>query len=255
MSIAIRFGFVFTLLCGAVPAFAQVVVPANASLQLNGGKLDLGGGDIDVAGSVGLGGGVLDNVGSLSILAGGLFDAGSGLINLSGNWSNLGSFAAGTGTVDFIDGGRAQSLLAGATHFNTANFISVTGKNYVLPVGLTQTFSGALTILGTASIAVQFRSAVPGGVANVDLLAGGTQNIHNVGVSNVHATGQHLAPDETNRGGAGDDMGWFGAQVAAAAVVPAPMLDEFAMLLLAFGTVLATAHARGRVPFRRIRPI
>jgi hypothetical protein len=216
-------------------ATAQVSIPAASSMQLAGGTLNLAGTDLQVGGSLSLGSGNVVNATNVSILAGGLIDAGSGALHLVGNWSNLGNFAGGTSTVFFTDGGLTQSVFTGSTTFASASFISTTGKSYIFPVGLTQSFTTALTVLGTATKAIAFRSATPGQAAFVDLfLPSGIQDIDFVAVSNVHSTGEILAPTKTNDGGAGDDAGWFSSAIAAAiAAAPAPMLSTFALLLLA----------------------
>lgn len=225
----VRLGL-FALCCAiSAVAAAQVVTPAGGSIQLNGGTLDLGGTSLQDAGALSLGAGMLANATDIVIAAGGSIDAGSGTITLDGNWSDLGSFTPGTSSVNFVDG-PASSTISGATTFNAASFVSSTGKSYVFPVGLTQTFNTSLTILGTVSAAIQFRSATAGHVANVNLAASGAQNIQFVGVSNVHATGQHLAPSQTNDGGTGDALGWFRNYFGAA--VPAPLLSTLGMLLL-----------------------
>jgi len=220
------------LLVCAGHAVAQVTIPPASAIQLAGGKLNLNGADLQISGTLSIGPGLVTNANNITIAAGGLLDAGSGAINLSGNWSDLGSFIAGTSLVNFIDGGAIQAIFAGATTFYSASFSSTTGKNYLFPVGLTQTFTHSLTILGTAAQGIQFRSTAAGQAAFVNLQPSGTQNIDFVGVSNVHATGQPLAPTQTNDGGTGDAIGWFGLLAVAVAAVPAPLLSPLGLLLL-----------------------
>lgn len=222
----------FLLAAFATPALAQVVVPSGAAFSLGGGSLDLGNTSLQVGGSFAVGSGNVQNVDSVSILAGGTLDGGSGTLTLFGDWSNAGTFTAGTGTVNFVDGSVTQSNVSGNSTFDNASFVSTNGKNYVFAVGTTQSVSGLLTILGTSMQGIQFRSSTPGQVANIDLLGGGSQNIDFVGVSDVHATGQPLAPTKTNDGGTGNATGWFGAAVGAS-TAPTPALSDFALLLLA----------------------
>ena len=210
-------------------------------MALGGGSLDLAGADAQIGGLLSLGGGQLNNVGSIGILAGGTLDAGSGVLTLSGDWSNAGTFLAGSGSVDFVDGG-AQSLISGNTTFANLSFISAVGKNYLFTVGTTQTISGLLTILGAAGQPIQFRSTAAGQVANINLLGGGAQNIAHVGVSDVHATGQHLAPTLTNEGGTGNATGWFAAIIVQNAV-PAATLSLPGMLLFAFALLALVWHS------------
>ncbi|MHB8448556.1 MAG: hypothetical protein ACYC9P_11605 [Rudaea sp.] len=216
----------------ATPALAQVDVPTGATFALGGDSLDLGNTSLQVGGSFAVGSGSAQNIDSVSILSGGTLDGGSGSLTLFGDWSNAGTFTAGSGTVNFVDGGIAQSNIGGNSTFASTSFVSATGKNYIFAVGTTQSVSGLLTILGTSTQGIQFRSSTAGQVANIDLLAGGSQNIDFVGVSDVHATGQPLAPTKTNDGGTGNATGWFGAAVGAN-TAPTPALSDIALLLLA----------------------
>lgn len=108
------------------------------------------------------------------------------------------------------------------------------GKGFALQVGTTQTIQNQLQILGTSTSGIQIKSSSAGQVAFINLLAGGSQNIDFVGVSNVHAIGQHLAPALTNDGGNDDAIGWFGLAGGGTAT-PVPMLSIWALLLLALG--------------------
>lgn len=237
-------------LCLAGPALAQVSVPPASTFALNGGSLDLAGSDLQVAGSFSVASGSVQNAANVAIAAGGNLDGGSGTITLFGDWSNLGSFAAGSSQVNFVDGARAQSNITGNTTFFNLSFVSLTGKAYVFQGGSTQTIEDQLQILGTSSFGIQFQSAIPAQFASIDLLNGGAQNIDFVGVSNVHATGQHLAPTLTNDGGSGNAVGWFGQGGGGGpgTVAPTPVLSSWAMLLLALG-LLAVALTSMRRSF------
>lgn len=233
----------------ATPALAQVIVPTGAAFSLGGGRLDLGNTSLQVGGSFAIGSGSVQNADSVTILSGGTLDGGSGLLTLFGDWSNAGTFTAGTGTVSFVDGGLAQSNVGGNSTFDNVSFVSATGKNYVFAVGTTQSVSGLLTIQGTAAQGIQFKSSSAGQVANVNLLPGGSQSIQYVGVSDVHATGQNLAANETNDGGTGNATGWFGAGINGGGnAVPTPTLSGIGLLLLAL--LMATSAAIAFAPSR-----
>ena len=231
MSKLLRASFALVFLCAASTATAQLSIPTGGSFALNGGSLNLAGGDLQVSGLFSLAGGSVMNAANIAIGAGGTLDGGSGLITLSGNWSNAGTFIPSSSTVDFVDG-LAQSQITGNTGFDNLSFVSTTGKSYIFGVGTTQTISGLLTITGVAGTPIQFRSSAAGQVANINLLAGGAQNIAHVGVSDVYATGQHLAPSLTNEGGSGNAIGWFAAIVQGVAI-PANALSPLGMLLFA----------------------
>lgn len=189
-------------------AFAGISVPAGARLDLNGGSAALAAQELRVDGALSLGNGALTGTGALRVGGGGQADLGSGLIELSGDWENRGSVSAGSSRVRFLDG-PAESAVLGATAFANASFVSASGKRYRFESGSTQTVAAQLEILGTGA-PIQIDVTQPGSVAFLNLLPSGTQSIANVGVSDVHATGQALAPDQTNQGGRGNDTGWFG---------------------------------------------
>jgi hypothetical protein len=64
----------------------------------------------------------------------------------------------------------------------------------------------------------------------------------------VHATGQHLAANQTNDGGSGNAKGWFGS-AAAGNTVPTPAFSGIGLLLLAL--LLVGFSARAFATFRR----
>ncbi len=221
-----------------VLAAADVIVPVNAIGSLNGGTLDLGCTDLIVAGTLRVGSGQVLNARNVTIQPGGALDGGSGTIELGGNWSNSGGFLAGTSTVRFLDlCALASATISGSSSFANARFISSIGKTYVFAVGSTQTITSVLEITGTASQPIQFRSSAAGQVASINLTGSGTQQIVHVGVTDVFATGQHLAPGQTNEGGAGNAKGWFGTPIGPpfppAALTPIPALSTLMLGVLA----------------------
>lgn len=206
------------LTAGLQPALADIHIPAGASISLGGGGLQ--------------------NVGSLAI--DGSLDAGSGSISLSGDWTRTGTFVPGTSTVSFVDGGLAQSTFTGDTGFHVLNLVSGSGKTYVIEPGRTLGVAAGLTIRGLAGAPIQVASPDPSRVAFIDLAAAGSQDIEFVGVSNVHATGQHLAPALVNEGGTGNDRGWFGSLVRDA--LPVPATSTLALLILALLMIATTTR-------------
>lgn len=218
------------LLLAAAPSWAGISVGSGGSISLGQGALDLGGGNLIIDGQFDLGGGAASAIGDVVIT--GALDGGSGSISLRGDWVNGGSFDAGTGQVSMIDDAGGISLLMGTSTFNALSLTSSAGGSFVLESGLTQRVTNALTIQGASGQPVQIRSSSPPQVAQLVLDPGGSQNIAFVGVSDVHATGQNLAPDQTNQGGSGNDFGWFGAGLEAFPV-PALSLGGLALLILA----------------------
>ena len=243
MSTLPSFGFALLLLGISCPlAQAQITVPTAASFALNGGSLDLAGTGLQVAGAFALGAGTVNNASDVAIS--GSLDGGSGTLSLFGDWSNAGTFTAGTSSVNFIDGASAQSSVSGNATFANASFVSATGKNYIFTVGSTQSIAGVLTIQGTSAQGVQFKSSAAGQVANINLLPGGSQNIQYVGVSDVHAIGQHLAANQTNDGGTGNATGWFGSESNGDGnTVATPTLSTIGLLMLALLMAISASFA------------
>jgi hypothetical protein len=230
-------------------ARADLTVVAGSTVNLGGGTADLSCTDVTVSGTL-MDGGTMRNVRHFSIRPGGVvLTSGGGAIEVGGNWSNAGSFGGGTSSVLFSDVcGLPSASVAGSTTFSSVAFSSGTGKHYVLQSGATQTISAALQVLGTAGQPIQFVSSVAGGVANINLQPGATQQIQQVGVTDVWATGQWLAPYQSNQGGGGNANRWFGVPSNAVAE-PIPTLSECLVAALA-----ALTAAIGGLSLRR-RPV
>lgn len=201
------------------PVFADVNIPNGGSLSLSGGSLQ--------------------NIGSLVI--DGTLDAGSGSISLAGDWTRTGTFVPGTSSVSFVDGGVAQATFTGDTPFHRLSLVSATGKTYFIEPAHTLSIAAGLTIRGLPGTPIQIANLDASRVAFVDLAAAGFQDIEFVGVSNVYATGQPLAADQTNQGGSGNDRGWFGSLPLGA--LPIPAFSTLAMLILAL-LMIVTATRR-----------
>jgi hypothetical protein len=233
------------LLCAIAVAQAQKFsIPSGGAVQVDGGRLALSGGDVLIDGVLGLGAGELRGVGALRIGSGGTADFGSGVATLTGDWENRGIFNAGTSRVELRDGPLAVSSVLGTNPFANLSLVSLTGKRYRFESGFTQRVAANLQIQGTGQ-AIQVDVTAPGSVAFLDLLPGGSQSIANVGVSDVHATGQPLAPAQTNQGGTGNDDGWFGGGPAAPPT-PVPAVGWPMLLLLGIGLFVIATRPRVR---------
>jgi hypothetical protein len=218
-------------------AQADYIVAAGGTTNLGSGVVDLACTDLIVAGTLQIASGTMQNVRNVTIQGGGTIDGGSGVIQLGGNWNNSGSFVAAAGEVDFRDlCAPGPATISGSTTFFRASFMSGTGKNYVFAVGSTQKILSELQIDGTAPNPIQFRSATPGQVAFINLVGSGTQQIQHVGVTDVWASGQWLAPFQTNEGGGGNAHRWFGTPSGGGgggAAQPIPTIDLGALIALA----------------------
>jgi hypothetical protein len=142
-------------------AFAQLTVGAAATVSLPpSGLLGMGCNALHVQGMFDVNAAQVNNSGNISIGTTGTLNGGSGTINLSGNWSNNGSFLPGSGSVVFTDGcATGQIQITGTTVFNNLTLTSNNGRTFVLPVGPSVTVNGTLTLQGTAGQPVQLISA------------------------------------------------------------------------------------------------
>ncbi len=231
-----------SLVLASTTGWTTVEIGSGGAFSLGDGQIDLAGGDLRIDGQFDVGSGIVRNVSS--VLINGNLGGGSGLIEAWGDWINAGSFSAGSGTVNLLDSSGQASGIRGESTFSSLSLTSTAGGRFVFESGLEQRVLGTLTILGLDGTPVQVESDSPPQPAFLWLDPAGIQVIDNVGVSNVHATGQHLAPDQTNQGGTGNDLGWF-AQVFDA--IPVPTLSILGMLLLALA-MLTLGNAR---QFRR----
>lgn len=212
----------------AAPCWAGISVGSGGSISLGQGSIDLGGGDLAVSGQFDVAGGSVFGIGN--VLINGTLDGGSGPLEVLGDWINNGTFNASTGSVQMLDDTGSIAQLGGASTFNVLSMTSSAGGAFVLESGQVQRVLSSLTIQGSGS-PVQIRSSNPPQVAELVLERGGSQNISNVGVSDVHATGEHLAPQQTNQGGTGNAFGWFGIGILA---VPTLSMGGLVLLILAF---------------------
>jgi len=197
-------------LCLSSTVSADINVGAGGSLALNGASIDLGCTDVSVGGTLTLDTGTLTNVRNFTILPGGVVQAGSSQVTLAGDWSNSGTFNAGSGRVNFVDAPAcaASSTISGNTSFRVLNIVSGSGKTYRFAAGSTQTVAGMFTLTGIPGNPVQVRSTVPGSLAFIDATV--LQNIRDVAVTDMAASGMWLAPYQANAAPGGRAERWFG---------------------------------------------
>ena len=194
-----RYGVFMAIACACFtsPALSQTVtVASGASFVLGAGTLTTGCGDVNVAGQFQVGSGTVTGTNNVSI-SGGTLDGGSGLVSLSGNWSNAGTFVPGSGTVRVVDGcGATESQIIGDNTFAAFSANSGTGKQLTIASSSTQTFNNALSLTGASGNRLLVRSSTPGSSAAFVLKPGASQTIQSVDVSDNDASGgETIAPD------------------------------------------------------------
>jgi hypothetical protein len=88
------------------------------------------------------------------------------------------------------------------------SIISTTGKLYQFAPGSTQIILAQFTLTGTEALPLRVQSSVTGQAAFINLV--GSQNLGQLAVTDMVATGRWLAPYQTNRNASGAVTGWFG---------------------------------------------
>ena len=197
----------------AVPAGAQISVPAGAVLSLGGATLNAACADTDVAGLLAIGSGQLSAARDVVVTAGGTLDGGSGVVGLSRNFSQSGTFIAGTGAVQIGDGcATSISTFTGVSSFYGFATATAAGRSLIFPAGQTQSVAHALSLTGIAGALVTIRSTSAGAAGNLALAVGATQAIDYVDVADNHATMQPVGPGPAasfHSVKGGNSNGWF----------------------------------------------
>jgi len=179
----------------AAPAAAQIAVPAGTALSLGGATLDVACADVSVAGTLATGTGQLAGARDVVVAGGGTLDGGSGVVALSRNFTQSGTFTSGTGAVQVNDGCASTiSTFTGATAFYGFSATTAIGRSLVFPAAQTQTVAHALTLTGAAGAIVTIRSSSAGAAGNLALAGGAAQSIDYVDVADNHATVQTIGP-------------------------------------------------------------
>ncbi|NKI36466.1 hypothetical protein HFP89_14950 [Wenzhouxiangella sp. XN79A] len=230
------------LLSHATTTFASITIDSGGSISLGNGLLDLAGGDLIVDGQFNLQDGDVSDAGNV-VITGGL-DGGTGSLLVLGDWINNGSFIAQTGQVTLFDSVGGSAQMVGDSIFFGLSLLSPAGGRFVLQSGSVQQVIDALTILGAPGQPVQIESSNPPQIAELVLQAGGSQNIDFVGVSNVYATGEPLAPDGTNQGGSGNAVGWFGFGSFDPLPIPALSIPGLLLMMLMMVAIARVGRAR-----------
>ncbi|MDX1408244.1 MAG: hypothetical protein R3330_08925 [Saprospiraceae bacterium] len=191
-----------------------ISINAVGSIDLGGGSLDLGCGDLVNNGQLSLGSATLNELRHVSNA--GVINGQSGQVNLSGDWSNSGTVNAGSSFVGMSDGcGTTASTVSGDTTFYDWSVTTVTGKQLNFTSGNQQDVLNDLVFNGSPGGMLTIRSTVPDSPGFLELEQGGSQSIDYVDVMDNHALepGQWIAPgdaDDYNSIDAGGNDRWFG---------------------------------------------
>ncbi len=150
-------------------ALAQLIVPLDSSYDVADGSMSLGCTALEIAGTLDMGSGTLSDVSAVNIAATGTINGDQGTLSVSGDWNNLGTFNAGTGTVVFTDGCAIGPIeITGTTVFHDLTLTSTEGRTFILPAGENITVNGVLTLQGADGQPIELVSST-GETAVIDL--------------------------------------------------------------------------------------
>lgn len=170
---------------------AQLTVGAGSSLGLGTGAVDLGCSDLVVTGTFSGGAGSLDQARDVTIQPGGTLDGGAAILQVTGDWTNSGTFTPGTSLVRFPDGcGQTTSAVTGNSTFYDLTFTSGFGRLVSFAAGSTTTVQNFLDLQGAFDNLLQVRSSIAGVEAFLDLQGGHAADF--VDVEDNHATGNTI---------------------------------------------------------------
>lgn len=164
-----RIRLAFVLACAGPAWGAGIVVPAGSHIDFGTGSARLNCADLSIAGTVNGGAASLDGIRDVGIATGGTLVGGSAQYLVSGNWDNAGNFQPDASTVEFTDGCRPASTLAGDSSFFNLTFSSSQGKQFKLHAGNSQTVNNLLTLQGTPQSPLSLVSSDPVQAAYIPL--------------------------------------------------------------------------------------
>ena len=132
------------------------------------------------------------------------------------------------------------STISGNSTFNRLSIVSTTGKLYRFAAGSSQRVQGLLT--RRARGAIRYGLNRQWRAASADINLSGTQNMANLAVRDMTASGEWLALGLTNQASGGAAVRWFG--FPSILVNSTLMLLLSALALLLSGMKLSAARAR-----------
>ncbi|TVQ40152.1 MAG: hypothetical protein EA370_04095 [Wenzhouxiangella sp.] len=197
------------LALSANPAAAGVVVVGSGSNLLTGsGQIELGCGDMEIAGSLS---GEVTGARNINFTAGAALTG--AVLSLSGDWINNGPQALDA-IVDWRDGcGVTASNMLGSSDLPALNITSESGREVRFEANAEQRIVNSLGLTGTPDTRLRLRSTDPMLYAGLTLDFGASQLIDSVDVARIDSSaGQSIAPGDPadyNSVRAGPVRNWF----------------------------------------------
>lgn len=231
----LHFAALAALLLSAPALAGTFEVGKGSSLDLGTGSLALGCADLNVLGGLSAGKLGFTQARDLTIGPAGTLNGDSAILELSGDWDNMGSFVAGTSTVRMVDGcGLLSAVVNGDSAFHDLEIVTAAGKQVTFTAGSTQTVAGAFTATGAAGNLLKIRSTVGGSAAFLNVNGGASASY--VDVADNNALGGSNIPLDSGSLKGPNSLGWL--------LTPAvPLLPPLAAALLGVA-LLSSARRR-----------
>ena len=216
-----------------------LTIGVGGSVDLGTGILDIGQGDLEVAGTFSAGTEGFD-VRHVDIQSGGVLNGDSALLQVCGDWSNSGTFNPGTGTVALVDGCLATAIVSGNTTFGNLDISTTSGRQINFAAFSTQTVTGTLSLLGTVGNLLVLRGSGGGTEPFIDVQGTGGGDFVDVDDIDASAGSPIILGPNSVKGS--NTPGW---ELLSAAVPALGLLGVvILMLLMAGGGSRALARRR-----------
>jgi hypothetical protein len=137
--------------------------------------------------------------------------------------------------VDLAGCATTGGTISGNTTFANLSFITATGKTYRIASDSSQTITQFLTIQGAPGLPLVLRGTTPGQPASIALLGG--QSTSNFGAADLLASGNWIAPNQSNAIAGSGVTRIFGDPNAPIPTLPLGLLALLALALAACGTL------------------
>ena len=242
LSLKLTYAFLAFRFFSNLGVTAELTIPANGSFFVpSSATMQMGCADLNAGGSTLLNAGQIQQAGNVSIAASGSLNAGSGSLQVGGNWTNNGTFVAGTSSVSFVSGcSNSNATISGTTTFNNLTLTSTAARTFLIESGHYTTVNGTLNISGSPGPVTLAPST--GSTAYIAL---GPNAVYTSSNANVPSSVQ-IGNSGGGGGGGGSGGGSDGGQPASSA--PGAPLNPYASAGNAQVLVTWTAPNTGGAP-------
>ena len=163
------------------------------NLLINGGYL----GGVSPSGNM--------DVGNVTVASGATLKGTTGAFNVSGDWTNNGTFSHNDGTVTFVDNRVASSITGSTTFYNFTCTTAGKTLNFDSAPLKTQTIEGWFTLTGTSGSPIVIGPTTASDTADINVTY---DDVRYVSVSYSNNTGSIIYAADSTESAAGTTSGW-----------------------------------------------